>query len=270
MSAAASALPDAVTLYASFDESPAADFGGGELSLSTRSGKLSEPARFVFQQRFDPSIYRIAPGKGIHGGALECLDVLPESGRIYYPARGNLAYRPGGWDGALSLWINTDPDTMLKTPFCDPFQITEKGANNGAIWIDFPDVRPRDLRLGTYPATPKGGKPIPESDPAAPTFRVEKIGFRSGEWHHLAVTWTNLDTGRPDGRSVLYIDGKRMGEVAGDLRMNWNLDRTGIFLAVNYIGLLDEFALFGRALSDSEVVQLREHPGMLAAYKKKR
>lgn len=257
-------MKQALTLYASFDETPKADFGHGDLSLSTRFNHETEKGRFVFQKGFDPKVFRIAKGKGRLGGALEVLDVLPRNGRIFFPAHGNLAYRTGGWGESVSLWINTNPDTMLKTAFCDPVQITEKGANNGGLWIDFPDVRPRDLRLGAFPAVPEGQTGAKESDPNAPMVRVPGIGFQSGDWHHLAITWNNFDTGRKDGSAILYIDGKSRGEIQNaDLRMGWDLDRTGIYIAVSYIGLLDELALFNRPLTPEEVASLHAHPELL-------
>jgi hypothetical protein len=39
-------------------------------------------------------------------------------------------------------------------------------------------------------------------------------------------------------------------------------------VAVNYIGLLDEMALFNRALSAVEIEHLRAHPEMLTLLKK--
>ena len=42
------------------------------------------------------------------------------------------------------------------------------------------------------------------------------------------------------------------------------------YVAVNFIGLLDEFALFERPLTQAEVTRLFEQPGCLAALKKKK
>src|SRR5262249_15645534 len=98
---------------------------------------------------------------------------------------------------------------------------------------------------------------------------VPGVGFKSGDWHHVALTWENLDTGRKDARAVLYIDGKRIGQVADrELAMGWDLDRTGIYVAVNYIGLLDELALFNRPLTAAEVSLLHKRPGLLTPLKK--
>src|SRR5207237_3596931 len=123
--------------------------------------------------------------KGVHGGALEAVDVLPRNGRIYFPAKGNLAYKKGGWGGALSVWCNTDPNKLLKTKFCDPIQITQKGANDGGLWFDFNDAAPRDMRMGVFAAVPTGGKAISESDPKAPMVWVRKVGFKADKWHHV-------------------------------------------------------------------------------------
>ena len=83
----------------------------------------------------------------------------------------------------------------------------------GGIWFDFNDAKPRDLRMGVFPAVPAGQTGIPESDPQAPLIRVPGIGFKNDAWHHVVLTWANFDTGRPDAHAALYIDGKLLGEV---------------------------------------------------------
>jgi hypothetical protein len=264
-------LRKAVTFYASFDAEVAADFALGEKTLSTRTNHPTEKGQFVFEKGFDPKVFRIAKGKGLSGGgALEVTDVLPRNGRVFFPLKDNLAFKKGGWGGAVSCWVNTDPNMKLKTSFCDPVQITQKGANNGGVWFDFNDAKPRDLRMGAFPAVPEGAFTITESDPNAPMVRVKGVPFKVGEWHHVVVTWKNFDSGRPDARSSLYIDGKLIGDVSNrQIPMDWDVEKAGVYIAVNYIGLLDEFALFGRDLSAAEVVLLYSRPGVLSALKKK-
>jgi hypothetical protein len=265
---AADALRQAVTFYASFDEAVRGDLGGGGLEPGTRFNHPRVKGKFIFQKGIDRKIFRVARGKGIHGGALEVLDVVPDNGRIYFPVKGNLAYKKGGWGGAVSVWCNTDPNRLLKTKFCDPIQITEKGANNGGIWFDFNDARPRDLRHGTFPAVTEGQKGLSEDDPNAPMVRVPRINWKAGEWHHVVLTWKNFDTGSGDAKSALYIDAALIGEVKGRaISMDWNAHKAGIYVAVNYIGLLDELALFGRALTADEVRMLHGNPGLLAPLK---
>lgn len=266
-------LLNAVTFYASFDEAVRGDFGGGELALSTRTNHRTEKGAFVVEKGYPEKAYRIAAGRGHAGGALEAVDIPAEGGRIFFPARGNIAHKPGGWSAALSMWINHDPE-QLRLKFCDPVQITSKSAGNGGLWFDYNDAKPnRNLRMGVFPAVTESRPMIKESREAfSPMVWVDAPGFRAGEWHHIVMNWWNLDTGRNDGRAQLYIDGKLMGEIKDKdypLTMDWTLEKAGIYIAIGYTGLIDEFALFNRPLTSEDIAQLRSHPGTLAPLKKK-
>src|SRR5262245_45762840 len=105
-----SALKKAVTFYASFDENLLPDVGVGP--IMTRFGDPTKPAQLTFEPGFNKDIYKIAKGKGVAGGCLEATDVLPNRGRFFYPVKGNLAYKKGGWSGACSMWINMDPAAL--------------------------------------------------------------------------------------------------------------------------------------------------------------
>jgi hypothetical protein len=200
---------------------------------------------------------------------LDATDVLPDNGRIFVPAKGNVAYKPTGWSGSVAMWCKTDPDARLKTKFCDPVQITQKGANNGGLWFDFNDAKPRDLRHGAFPAVPDGKKGIGEDDPNAPMVRVPRVGWKATDWHHVALTWENLDSGKEDAVTSLYIDAKLIGQVKGRaLAMGWDIDKAGVYVAINYIGLLDEFAVFDRSLTAGDVTALHATPGLLTGLKK--
>lgn len=254
----------AVTFYASFDEKIQADFGKGDRTVSTRFDKTGKKGEYEFQPGFDTAKFRIAKGKGVSGGALQATDVLPRRGRMFFPVKGNLAYRKTGWSGSVSVWINTNPDKMLKTKYCDPIQITQKGASNGGIWFDFTPDKPRDMRMGIFTDLKPREKPAGGSK--APLIVVKDVGFRSGDWHHVVLTWKNLDTGKPNAVATLYVDGKRIGELANRrISMKWEVDRAGVYFAVNYIGLLDELVLFDRALTSLEIRSLYNKPGAVSA-----
>ncbi|MCA9070778.1 MAG: hypothetical protein KDA84_17735, partial [Planctomycetaceae bacterium] len=135
-----------MTFYASFDEKVQADVGGGEVRFRTRVDDQKRKGQFVFREGFPESVFQIDKQNGVSGGSLSCTDVIPHRGRIFFPAKQNLAYQSNGWGGAVSLWVNINPDQQLKTPYCDPIQITHKGAHDGGIWIDFPNENPRGLR----------------------------------------------------------------------------------------------------------------------------
>jgi hypothetical protein len=263
-------LLKAITLYASFDEALKADIGGGDLSLWTRTPDEKDKGKFTYAKGFDDKVLKIAKDKGVAGGCLEAIEVQPKNGRLYFPAKGNIAFKKGGWGAALSVWINTDPNKLIKSRFCDPIQITQKGANNGGIWFDFNDAKPRDMRMGTFPAVPEGKTAIKEEDPAAPMVRVKDVGFKSGDWHHIVLSWQNFDTGKKDALATLYVDGKKIGDVKDyEIAMDWDIDRAGIYIALGYIGLMDELALFNRPLTTDEVAALHKKPGLLQPLKKK-
>ncbi|OAI47224.1 hypothetical protein AYO44_09905 [Planctomycetaceae bacterium SCGC AG-212-F19] len=262
------ALKKAVTLYASFDEAVKADYSGGDGAVYT--GVRPEPGKPKPEpiKGVDTKVFTVAK-KGVAGGCLEALDGLPNNGRAFFAAKGNIAFKKGGWGGAMSMWINFDPDKMLKAKFCDPVQITQKGANNGGIWFDFNDAKPRDMRHGAFPAVKEGEKAQSEDDPKAPMVRVPKVGYKSGDWHHIVFSWKNFDTGKPDAVSQFWVDGKLIGEVKDRaIAMDWDIDKAGIFFSINYIGLLDEMAIFNRALTAEEIALLQKKPGVLQPLKK--
>jgi hypothetical protein len=262
-------LLKAVTLYASFDEAVQADFARGEKTPGTRLNHETEAGQFVFQPGFDEKVFRVAAGKGVHGGALAPADVLPRNGRIFFPAKGNIAFKPGGWSGAVSFWLNTDPNKLLKLPYCDPIQITHRGAGNGGIWFDFNDAQPRDARMGVFPAVAPGEQGIKEDDANAPLVRIKGVGFKEGQWHHVVLNWRNFDTGRADAVAELFVDGKSLGRIENRaIAMGWDVDKAGIYVAVNYLGLLDELFVFGRSLSEAEIGQLSREPSLLASLRK--
>jgi hypothetical protein len=262
-------LRKAVTLYASFDSSLQADFSRGAARLRTRSDDPQKKGETIFKDGYPAHAFRVS-ADGRVSGALEAIEVLPNRGRIFYPAASNLAYSKDGWDGAVSFWLQTNPDTMLRTRFCDPIQITHRGAHNGGLWIDFPDSKPRSMRLGAFRALADGEKAIKESDPQAPLVRIPKIGFQENEWHHIAFTWSHFDSGKPNSHASLYIDGELVGELTNrDIAMRWDMQQAGIYVAVSLIGKMDELAVFDRSLSASEVGQLHDKPALLQRVKQR-
>lgn len=260
-------LLKAVTFYASFDASLQADFSKGAAKLRTRSDDPQKKGAQIFKDGYPANAFRVADN-GRVGGALEASEVLPNRGRIFFPAKSNLAWSADGWDGAVSFWLQTNPDTMLRTSFCDPIQITHKGAHNGGLWIDFPDSKPRSMRLGAFHGLADGQKAVKESDPQAPLVRIPKIGFQEDEWHHIAFTWDHFDTGKPNAVASLYIDGRLAGSLTDrEIAMGWDMDHAGIFVAVSLIGKMDELAVFNRTLSAEEIGRLTREPGILQRLK---
>ena len=69
----------------------------------------------------------------------------------------------------------------------------------------------------------------------------------------MAVTWTGLDAGGA-GSASLYLNGKLISSATGIREpFEWDRSQLAIRLGVNYSGLMDEVALFNRALSEGEI-----------------
>jgi len=98
------AIRSAVSFYASFDETVKGDVGRGVLTPGTRLTNPAKKDEFTFSDSIDSKVFTIAKVKGIVGGALEAVNVLPDNGRIYFPAKGNLAFKKDGWAGSVSVW----------------------------------------------------------------------------------------------------------------------------------------------------------------------
>jgi hypothetical protein len=264
------AIRKAVSLYASFDERPEADFGGGDLQLWTRTEDSKAKGRFHHAKGVNADVFTINKTKGAHGGCLDVGNVLPENGRIYFPAKGNIGFNKDGWGGAVSVWLNTNPNELLKTKFCDPIQITQKGFNNGGIWFDFNDAKPRDLRHGAFTAVAENEKPPVEGAVEAQLVWLKRVPFKQGEWRHVVLSWKNFDTSKNDAVSQLWVDGKLIGDIKDrGIAMKWDMEKAGIYVAINYIGLLDELAVFNRPLAEAEIGELQKNPGLLAPLKAK-
>ncbi|MBM3457107.1 MAG: LamG domain-containing protein [Armatimonadetes bacterium] len=264
---APSALLDSLTrhlhFYASFDSEVRADRGAGTRLPRTRFDHPQQNGVYEHQDGFDSTVFRIAPNRGIVGGALEATDTLPRRGRIYFPAAGNLPFSPDGWNGTLSFWLLGDPNLLLKGSFSDPVQITHRGSGDGGLWVDFNNNTPRDLRAGAFPARTAEQPGFEESDAEAPLIVVPGLAWPG--WRHVALTWENLDSGAANASVTLYLDGQPAGSLQDrKLSMAWDLTQTGIYVAVGYMGLLDELAIVDRALSATEIAELHAAPDLIA------
>ena len=203
------------------------------------------------------------PDQGRYGGAL----AFPkkEKAVVYYQAAGNVNYDKKDWSGSLSLWLSLDPDQELAPGYTDPIQITDVGYNDAALWVDFSDKNPRSFRMGVYgDLSVWNPKNIPPDENPAFNERLrpaKDLPFGKGIWTHVVVTYEHLNTA--DGKATFYINGKRQGERKMKEPFSWELDKAKIFLGLNYVGLMDEVALFDRALQAKEVQMLYHVPGGL-------
>jgi Concanavalin A-like lectin/glucanases superfamily len=201
---------------------------------------------------------RHAKGEGRSGDALRF--VRKNTKAVFYKAKGNLPFDPKNWSGTISFWLQVDPEQDLEPGFCDPMQVTDKAYNDSAIWVDFTkDDKPRHFRLGVFGAL-KAWNPANAPNEKNPEFNnrlvvVKRTPFARGHWTHIAIAYSGLGSGA--GEAKLYLDGKLQGATPkiGEV-FDWDMEKGAIRLGVNYVGLMDDVAIFRRPLDAREIAAL--------------
>ena len=255
-------LRKALTFCASFDRSADADFALGDTAL------WNAPA---MNQRDDAAKglppggeIKLEPRAGRFGGALSF--GKSTGPMVFYRAEKNFPMSAADWAGTVSFWLSTDPVKDLNDGFCDPIQLTSKQWDDAAIFVEF-EKRPAGIpfRLGVYAdhavwnPTRRKFEDIPAAE--RPLASVEKPPFAAGKWTHVAVVIESFNTDKPNGLATLYLDGKKAGEIARRTQtFTWDPRKADLMLGLNYIGLMDEIALFNRALSPEEIAALYALP----------
>lgn len=260
------ALQKSLTFYASFDKGLDADFAKGDRRLYSaptlndrKSGRPSVAANDAVS---------LAPDAGRFGGALRFHRQTPAV--VYYQVDQNLPYSKSSWSGTISFWLKLDPDKDLPPGYCDPLFVTPRTFNDGALWVDFSDKAPRQFRHGAFPDRKVWDPKLRDFDqtPEAerPLVTAKKPPFSRDSWTHVAITFDNFNTGKPDGSSTLYLNGDPAGRISPRTQtFTWEPNQSTAVLGINYVGLFDELAFFNRALHPAEVKALYESPERLAA-----
>ncbi len=259
-------LTGALTFYASFDRGPDADHGGGDLTLY--SGEFSGGK----EQRPMPNVAGLGdpPLKLSAGRYGQALQFSPGATHTaFYRMRDNLSFDPLHAQGTLSLWLRVDPDS-IPGRYCDPIQLTDKYYASDCIFLDFTknDIPP-DFRLAVFGHQPEWDPSDLEGRAEEFFFRLAKVSeppFAGDRWTHVVITWAAVNTG-DIGRGRLYLDGRLAG-ITGPVMetLRWDMDQVTLRLGVgNYIGSIDDIALFDRALSETEVAAINALPEGIGA-----
>jgi hypothetical protein len=79
------------------------------------------------------------------------------------------------------------------------------------------------------------------------------------------MTFSGFNTDGTGGTTKLFINGDLQGTVKDRRQVfTWDLSKATIRLGLGYVGLLDELAIFNRALNADEVQMLYELPAGLS------
>ncbi|WP_136465466.1 LamG domain-containing protein [Flagellimonas onchidii] len=252
-------LKQNVIFYSSFDKGTTAEVATGDSKIYTAESfdKKDNEEKGVKSDNV-----RIAEGKGLVGDALGFFAKGDEI--IFYKAKNNVAYNKDQWSLAVSFWLQIDPDKDLVTKYCDPIQITDAKYNDAALWVDFNDKSPRDFRLGVI--GDNDAWYIKDSDEAPILEKrlvtVNNPSFGHGKWTHVVMNISKLNTDL--AKHELFVDGEFKGEVS-DINdpFTWDEEKARIMLGINYIGLMDELAIFNKVLTQEEIRRVFDAKGGL-------
>lgn len=253
-----SELKKALTFHSSFDEGTTADFALGDKSMYTAVTRKNLEEAQAGMLNGD---HQITTG-GKWGSAFQFgkkSDTV-----IFYRSKDNISYNAENWSGTVSFWLSLDPATDLEPGYTDPVQITDVNYNDAAIWVDFTNENPRTFRLGVFGDLATWIQDT-LSAPYSEVFdrrlvSVENPPFQKGAWTHIAITYLSLGT--DEGNHNLYLNGKLIGAVSGiDDPFTWDLEKSNIFLGLNFTGLMDELSIFNKPLSAAEVTELYQLDG---------
>ncbi len=246
-------LAKALTLHASFDRGLDADFSRGDRKCYVKQGAELHHAASTKD-------VVLASDAGRFGGALH---FTKKNG--FRPAFTNadvLGYNAKSWSTTVSVWLRLNPDKDLEPGYCDPVQIVGDDSKKGFIFLGFSkDETPRYFRYAIRPLfdiwnpTNVAWADIPFDK--RPMVQVERPPFTREEWTDVVFTVENVnDTSKPrSGR--LYLNGKLQGSIDDwDLTFGWDPSQVLSVLGAAYVGHMDDLAVFGRALTADEVLQV--------------
>ncbi|MDA0711584.1 MAG: LamG domain-containing protein [bacterium] len=180
------------------------------------------------------------------------------SGALSYPAKDNFPYASNAsWSGSVAFWLNVDL-SKFESDYPEPFHIGKRTGgdypwDDAVVFLDF-KKSDNAIRFGCYP-----NKAEEISDQMV-IDRVISIPlkWKSGEWHHVAMTWNNFNSGKSDATWSLYLDGQLKGQkgpVAQSVTWDMN-DQVIRFNHYKFPGEIDEIAVFSTALTADEVKYL--------------
>jgi len=251
-------LKSSMTFCSTFDKGTTADHAKGDASIytipSTKKKQLA--AKGLIAQEIG-----IAENKGRSGNALE----FKRKGRpaVFYQAKDNFSYSTESWEGSISMWLSLNPEEDLAPGFTDPVQITDSRYDDAAFWVDFTKTNPRDFRMGVFGELDQWN---PKKEDVA-TYQpfIDRVviadnrPFSRNNWTHVMITFSGINSSA--GTASFYINGQLQGTREVAESFEWDVEQAKVFLGLNFIGLMDEFTLFDKALTQSQVTNLYQLPG---------
>ncbi len=257
-------LKSSLTFHASFDAGLNADFSKGNKTCVVKRGKDLVPCLFNGD-------VKLAPGAGKFGSCLH----FPKKGatRPQFSGVNVLGYNDKSWSATVSTWLKLTPDEDLEPGYCDPVQIVGDDGKKGFIFLEWSkDETPRFFRYAIRPLfeiwNPTNVQWADIPFVKRPMVQVSNAPFSRETWTHVAFTLSNVNNKVSKPSGSLFINGKLQGRIENwDLRFGWDPASVALVLGASYVGHQDDLAVFDRALTDFEVVQLFKLEGGVASLK---
>jgi hypothetical protein len=247
-----------LTFHASFDQSADADVAAGDRRIFTASNLSRE---HVQPGLHTPAVSRDAQGRWGH-----CL-LFTDTAEpvVFYTGQGNIPYDRKPFGMTVSFWLRLSPDEDLKPGYVDPLQITDKQWNDAALFVDFTkDERPRHFRLGVFSNLAFWNPQNTAWEQIAPADRpmvtVTAPPFRRDQWTHVAITLDGINATDQAAAAKLYLNGEPQGTLTRPQQFEWDPQRVAMMLGIQYIGGLDDLAVFRGAMTAAEIQLLRDLP----------
>ena len=263
------ALATALTFHAPFDGHLDAAHASGDPRLYSSKDRR---AAATASPGVHPDHVTLVPGAGRHGDAIRL--ALKSSPIVFYRGERNVHYAARNWSGTVSVWLSLDPDRELAPGYSDPLIITPRSWDDASLFVDFTrDDVPRRFRFAAFADkavwNPSGrdwdSVPVAER----PMIEVATPPVGRGRWTHVAWTWEGFNIDGTGGTLRAYLDGAPAGTLTGRRQIyTWNPAEVLIAFGVEYIGLMDDLAIFDRALSADEVRALHALTGGVASLKR--
>jgi hypothetical protein len=248
-------LRQALTFHAAFDRSPDADFARGDSRVYTAPGL----ERLDLKPGLPAGLVELDPSQGRWGGSLKFNDITEKV--VVFRGKDNVPFASGGYGLTVSFWLSVDPEKGLKPGYVDPLQITDKAWNNSCLFVDFTkDDLPRHFRLGVFSDYAFWNPQNIDWDHIAvadrPMVDVSNPPFGPNRWTHVAFTLSRINESDSPGEARFFLDGRFQGKLAGPHKMTWDIEKLTIRLGIQYIGHVDDLAVFNRPLADNQIVEI--------------
>ena len=230
------------------------------------AGERAPDTSLVIYYDFDEVSDIVADQSGKGHDAVVVGDVTVEAEGMY---GGAASFAAGGYldlDGAnfpaediptsgftLAAWTNIDGTSNQNAIF--------NARASDSTWLIHPEIRVGD---GDYRFTVRkyGGVTIGNINGGTPEYKKPEGTPVPNEWVHVAMTFS-----RADAQVTLYVNGEVIAQAAisddADMAGDWGLGaRVGYNIddARHYTGLMDEFRMYNRALSQDEIQGIMQGP----------